>query len=250
MSKFSLFAIWVFVSLQFSSASAAEPVRIMTGGPTTAKKIAPIEDALEKAVGGPIEVSVNPIDVGMEALSKGVIDAVVGPLEESFASGEKRLKTKLNRDEYEWTVISQSPLNIGVHPSNPTSSLTKDQVTDILSGKIKNWDVINGQKLPITVLIAKNYVAASKSLAQFYLHADTSPVAQYVLNKDGLIGGLKNNPGAIGFFTAKETHPDFSPKFFASHVTNTNYFIMKKPARPAAQKVFDYFKEHPKALQD
>jgi ABC-type phosphate transport system substrate-binding protein len=127
-------------------------------------------------------------------------------------------------------------------------NLSKEQITDILSGKIKSWEPITGEKLPITILIPKNYVGSMKSLTQYYIKSDTSAAAQYVMNKDGLLSGMKNNRGAIGFFTNMETRADFSPKFFQLEVANVSALIMKKPARPAAQKLLDYLKAHPDLL--
>jgi len=39
-----------------------------------------------------------------------------------------------------------------VHPSNPVSALTIDQVRDIYTGKIKNWKEIGGPDAPIVIV--------------------------------------------------------------------------------------------------
>jgi phosphate transport system substrate-binding protein len=39
-----------------------------------------------------------------------------------------------------------------VHPSNPVKDLSKTQLRDIFSGKIKNWSAVGGKNMPIKVI--------------------------------------------------------------------------------------------------
>lgn len=248
---FSILALTAVAILLPSTrfARAEDMIRIVTGGPSTAKKFQPVEAEIEKSIQAKIEVTVNPIDVALIAVSKGTVDGMIGPLDETFSSAEKRANERFNRNDYQWSEVSKSAQNIGLHPSNPAKTLTREQISGILSGKITNWESINGQKLPITVMIATNYIAAMKAMNQFYIKADSSPVAQHVKDKNGLLNGLKKEPGAIAFFTAKESLPGFTPKWVPSEVVTVNVLIMKKQPTPAAKRLFDYLKANPKILQ-
>jgi hypothetical protein len=71
-----------------------------------------------------------------------------------------------------------------------------------------------------------------------------SPVAQMVLDNMGLLGGMKQNRGAMAFFTAKEQPKGFTPKFLPTEVVHRSIVLMKKKPRPVAQKLFDYLKSN------
>jgi phosphate-binding protein len=47
------------------------------------------------------------------------------------------------------TIIAYDALAVVVHPSNPVSKLTREQITDIFTGKITNWKEVGGKDLKI-----------------------------------------------------------------------------------------------------
>jgi len=47
--------------------------------------------------------------------------------------------------------IGSDAIAVVVHPSNPVNGLTKQQVFDIFTGKIKNWNEVGGKNAPIFV---------------------------------------------------------------------------------------------------
>jgi len=50
------------------------------------------------------------------------------------------------------TVVGLDGLALVVHPGNPVSQLTTDQLSDIFTGKITNWKALGGKNLPILAL--------------------------------------------------------------------------------------------------
>jgi hypothetical protein len=225
---------------------AAEPVRIVSGGPAAIAVIGPHKAELEKLAGAPIEISVNPSDIAMRALSRGVIEAVIAPpIEEALASARKRGIDAGKASDYDLFPIFDNVMKIGLNPKNPVKELTHAQISDILSGKVKNWESITGQNLPIKAFIAKNYMTSARAITQLYINSESSPVVTYVLDKDGLLKALQKDPGAIAFFTTKEKLADFEPKFLPTEVARTNYFVILKSARPETRKVFEYLKALP-----
>jgi hypothetical protein len=233
----------------FSSYSlAAEPVRIVSGGPATIAILAPHKAQLEKLAKVPVEISVNPSDIAMKALVEGVIDAVIAPpIDEAIAGAKKRGIDAGKESDYDLFPLFDNVVRIGVNPENPVKELTHQQIADILSGKVTDWEPITGKKMPIKTFIAKNYMTSARALTQFYIKSDTSPIANYVLDKDGLLRALQRDPGAIGFFTTKEKLGNFEPRFMQTEVARTSYFVIRKNARPEARRVFDYLKAQPKA---
>lgn len=236
----------IFVSIfSFLSLSQADdsPIRLVSGGPAALELLRPLEADIEKAAGAGLEMSVNPNELAMLALTKGLVDMVVGPkLDAALAAAEKRGAAKQDAADYEAHPLSLNTVKIGVHPDNPAKALTREQITDILSGKLKNWKSINGKDLPLTAYVAKNYLTATKSVGQFYLKSETIPGATQVLDKDGLLRMIQKDPGALGFFTTKDKMADFEPKFFMTEASRTNFLIIKKKGRPEARKAFEFIK--------
>lgn len=50
------------------------------------------------------------------------------------------------------TIVALDALSVVVHPSNPVSSLTIQQLSDIYSGKVTNWSQVGGNNGPIVLL--------------------------------------------------------------------------------------------------
>jgi phosphate transport system substrate-binding protein len=49
-------------------------------------------------------------------------------------------------------VVAMDGVCVVVHPSNPVKALTRAQVRDIYTGKIKNWNQVGGANMPIVVI--------------------------------------------------------------------------------------------------
>lgn len=49
-------------------------------------------------------------------------------------------------------IVTMDGLAIIVHPSNPLRNLTIEQIRNIYTGKIKNWEELGGPDSPIVVI--------------------------------------------------------------------------------------------------
>lgn len=223
------------------SLHAAESVKILVGGPASERAINDKMVELKKLVSVPIEVTIAKRENGVAALINDKVDGITtGTLEETAKFAEKNNLGNFDVEEYQAKLLTEAIVRVGVHPDNPVKSLTRDQIADILKGKLKTWESINGRKDPIVVLMAKNYFVIQKGVSDHYLKGESSPVAQMVLDKDGLIFGLQKNKNALGFFTEKDKHSDFTPKYIETDCHLQTFLIMKKKAQANAQKVFDF----------
>ncbi len=88
-----------------------------------------------------------------------------------------------------------------VHPSNPVTSLTWSQISDMHTGKITNWKQVGGKDLPITVYADAPAGGTRAMVKKFVMGGnDYSPVvksmttiwriAEVVPKDEGGIGGL------------------------------------------------------------
>lgn len=84
---------------------------------------------------------------------KGIFHASNGKPEKDFGFVCCELPEKTVK-EFGLTVypVAFEPLAIIVHPENPVSSITSEQVRDVFSGKIKNWKELGGRNEKIVVV--------------------------------------------------------------------------------------------------
>jgi phosphate transport system substrate-binding protein len=103
--------------------------------------------------------------------------------------------------------VALDGLAVVVHPANPVSQLTQDQLAAIFSGALKNWRDVGGADLPIVVLSRevnsgthvyfKEHVLRhnrKESRAEFAANALLMPSSQAIADE------VAQNPGAIGYY--------------------------------------------------
>ncbi len=103
--------------------------------------------------------------------------------------------------------VALDGLAVVVHPTNPLSQLTMDQLAAIFSGTVTNWREIGGADLPIVVLSRevnsgthvyfKEHVLRGNqtdSRAEFAAKALMLPSSQAIADE------VAQNPGAIGYY--------------------------------------------------
>lgn len=229
-------------------ALAAEDVTKIVGGPSSIKMLEDIRPELEQASGKKLDLSVTPRESGVSAFIKGFVDGIATGEDPELvlkAAASKGLKPK-PASQYEWIQYASKKVMIALHPSNPVKELNRQQLTDIFSGKIKNWKDVGGTNTPIRVLIAKDLMAASKAVAKFYLNSESVPAAEIVLNKDGLVKGVKAAPGAMAVLATHETLPDFKPYFFELEAGFDNFLLVRRPVSPTLRKLLDHLRARKK----
>lgn len=103
--------------------------------------------------------------------------------------------------------VALDGLAVVVHPANPLSQLTMDQLAAIFSGTVTNWKEIGGADLPIVVLSRevnsgthvyfKEHVLRGNlkdSRVEFAANALMLPSSQAIADE------VAQNPGAIGYY--------------------------------------------------
>jgi phosphate transport system substrate-binding protein len=103
--------------------------------------------------------------------------------------------------------VALDGLAVVVHPANPVSQLTMDQLAGIFSGSVRNWKEVGGSDLPIVVLSRevnsgthvyfKEHVlrrGSQESQAEFAANALMLSSSQAIADE------VAQNSGAIGYF--------------------------------------------------
>lgn len=179
--------------------------------------------------------------VGIAALMDGTTEIAMSS--RKIKMGEKIKLQDAGKSSKE-TIIAYDALAVVVHPGNRVTQLTKEQVSDIYTGKIKNWKAVGGDDLPIVVYsresssgtyeFFKEHLMNNKNYASSVLSMPASgAIVQSVSQTKGAIGyvglayveknvkalKLSNDKGktyiAPNMTTAKNrTYPVVRPLFF------------------------------------
>ncbi|WPX08829.1 phosphate ABC transporter substrate-binding protein PstS family protein [Anaerocellum danielii] len=123
--------------------------RIMIAGSTS---VQPLADELAKYFMQQypkvsIEVQGGGSSVGIKSAIQGIVD--IGTSSRELTSDEAKNLTSKGWHEIK---IAEDGIAVIVHKSNPVSNLTIDQISDIFSGKIKNWKEVGGKDANIVVV--------------------------------------------------------------------------------------------------
>ncbi len=86
---------------------------------------------------------------GIAAILSGTCDIAQSSREMKKDELEKAAATG---EPVKETVVGIDGIAVVVHPSNPISELTIDQLSGIFTGKIKNWNELGGKDKPILIL--------------------------------------------------------------------------------------------------
>jgi phosphate transport system substrate-binding protein len=103
--------------------------------------------------------------------------------------------------------VALDGLAVVVHPANPLSRLTMDQLTAIFSGAVKNWKEIGGADLPIVVLSREVNSGTHVYFKEHVLRrgrkesqAEFAANALLLSSSQAIADEVSQNPGAIGYY--------------------------------------------------
>jgi phosphate transport system substrate-binding protein len=103
-------------------------------------------------------------------------------------------------------IVAKDAIGVIVHPDNPVSQLTRQQLSDIYSGKITNWKELGGADRPIVRLSREsNSGTHVYFLEQVVRLGDKNNKTLFSENtlllpsSEGIISEVRQNPNAIGY---------------------------------------------------
>lgn len=104
-------------------------------------------------------------------------------------------------------VLALDGIAVVVHPSNPVSQLTIDQLRDIFTGKITNWNQVGGKSAQIVILsrevnsgthvFFKEHVLVKEGKKE---RAEFAPSALLLSSSQAIADEITQNPDAIGYY--------------------------------------------------
>jgi len=198
MKKLSLFAIiliisataWSYFKTQPDQSAYAIEKLVLTGSSTVAPLASEIGKRFES-----LYPNVR-VDVQTGGSSRGVNDARTGLANIGMAS--RALKD--NETDLLSFTIAMDGISMIINQANPISSLDKQQIIAIYTGKIVNWQQVGGNNAPITVVNK----AEGRSTLELFLHhfgLKNTAIKPHVIIGDNQQGikTVSGNPDAIGY---------------------------------------------------
>ncbi|MBU1878941.1 MAG: PstS family phosphate ABC transporter substrate-binding protein, partial [Chloroflexi bacterium] len=111
-------------------------------------------------------------------------------------------------------VVARDAIAVVVHPSNPVSGLTLQQISDIYTGQITNWRQVGGEDRPIVLLSRESnsgtYVYFLENVVRLGQKSDLlfSPDTLLMPSSEGISAEVRQNPNAIGYDGLGYVTPD------------------------------------------
>jgi phosphate transport system substrate-binding protein len=155
--------------------------------------------------GKSVSVSGGGSGIGITALTDGTADIAASSRE---LKSEEAARAKGNIIEEK---IARDAIAMIVHASNPVSGLTRVQIRDIYSGKIKNWKELGGENINIVLANRESTSGTFEALKTFladdmfekftpriYTAASSGAMTNFVAGSKGAIGYV-----GLGFLDSK-----------------------------------------------
>ncbi len=221
---------------------------VSTDGSTSMEKVIGALSESFMAANGGVTVNYNPTGSGsgITAVQEGTCD--IGLSSRALKDEEKAAGLKE-------TVLAYDGIAIIVHPDNPVSDLTLEQIAKLYTGEITNWKDVGGNDAEV-VLIGRE--AASGTRDGFESIAGTKDACQYrqeLTSTGDVITAVSQNPDAIGYASlasVKDTvkalnvggvTPSEATVKDGSYLVQRPFVLVTvegKALSPAAQAFFDY----------
>jgi|Deesub1362B_J571_1020462.scaffolds.fasta_scaffold00011_44 phosphate transport system substrate-binding protein len=150
------------------------------------KKAVPL---FERKTGIKIGLSGGGSLAGIKATLAGIID--IGGVSRELK--EEELKKGL----VPYT-IGYGAIGVVAHKDIPIDNLTKQQLKDIMTGKIRNWKAVGGPNLPIKVVTSTPGCACREEFRKIVMNGEPYVKKAIISPMETLSETVKNIPGAIG----------------------------------------------------
>jgi len=140
---------------------------------------------------------------GIAALINGTVD--IANASRKIKSEEEEASQANGITPVEF-VIARDAIAIIVNPGNPVDRLTLQQISDIYSGKINNWQEVGGEDRPIVRLSRETNSGTHVYFLENVLrlgrkddHALFSTDTLLLPSSEGITAEIRQNPNAIGY---------------------------------------------------
>jgi len=140
---------------------------------------------------------------GIAALINGTVDIANASRQIKKEEIERAQANHITPVEH---IVARDAIAIIVHPSNPVEHLTLQQISDIYTGKITNWQQVGGESRPIVLLSRESnsgthvfFLEEVIRLGDKTSKALFAPETLLLPSSEGITAETRQNPNAIGY---------------------------------------------------
>ena len=194
-----LFAIGLIITLMTPALMNAQKVVCKIKGSDTclplSQKFAEVYN--KKNPGSGISVLGGGSGVGIAALLSNTTDVAQSSRKMKM---DEKMKLQDAGKTVKEVIIAYDALAVIVHPSNPISKLTREQLEGIFTGKITNWNQVGGQDLKIIVYSRETSSGTYEFFKEHVMNKKNFAASALLMAATGaLVQSVSQTKGAIGY---------------------------------------------------
>ena len=223
------------------------PQTVATDGSTSMEKVIGFLSEAYMEEHGDIKVTYNPTGSG-----SGIQAAAEGRCDIGLASRD--LKEEEAAD-LQGTVVAIDGIGIIVHPDNPVTDLTIEQIGEIYKGNISNWKEVGGNDAPIVCIGREAASGTRDGFEEVTGTKDSCKYSQELTSTGDVVQTVSGNPNAIGYASVASVNDKVKLVSVegvvptVENIQNGDYRLQRNfvlvtrkdtPLSKAAQDFFDY----------
>lgn len=166
--------------------------------------------------------------IGIANLISGSCD--IASTSRKMKKKEIELASKNNVNPVEY-VVGLDGIAVIVHPANPISQITMDQLSDIFTGKVSNWKDIGGKDGQIVILSRETNSGTHIYFKEKVLRKgksdskeEFSPSALLLSSSQSIADEITNNRDAIGYYGMGYINPKQKVLKIAKSIKEKYYY--------------------------
>ena len=164
------------------------------------------ENYSEKNPSAHVTVTGGGSGVGLSSLREGTTDIAMASRRIKF---NERVRMQQAGRPVEELTVAFDALAVIVHPSNPVSRLTREQLEGIFRGKITNWKQVGGEDRKIVVYSRETSSGTYEFFKESVLkHRNYMPAVLSMPATGAIIQSVSQTPGAIGYVGLAYLNPE------------------------------------------
>jgi len=169
------------------------------GSNTVGEELAPHLIAAYKSVQPDVivEIESKGTETGLQSLFAKQCD--IAAASRVINNGEL-MQATTNRLDLDMHTIGSYSFAVIVDAKNSVTNLSREQIRDIFTGKVKNWKEVGGSDLPITPYVRHASSGTRLGFRELAMeNQDYAPDAKAITNYAGIVEAVAKDPGGIGY---------------------------------------------------
>lgn len=173
-----------------AASSASSDVIKMSGSTSMEKLCNTLKEQYLADNGVEIDVQFTGSGAGIQSVTEGTVD--IGNSSRALKDEEKAAGITEN-------IVALDGIAVITDQSNTVTNITKDQLSKIYSGEIKNWSEVGGSDSPIVVIGREAGSGTRGAFEEILGIEDKCVYSQEISSTGAVMAKVSSTPGAIGY---------------------------------------------------